>query len=192
MACHNCGRNFHDECVVGCSKCHPEKQDGLSFLKPDTALISNATGGEPKKRKELKDSESTGRKRAAKLYPINSNLDCEWKGKKNCGGGRRPIIGCIDGKQEHRHHGPVKKTTYNHEGNVHRICASCHVRWHEINDLVYDLDDYNKLPHMPEPASLEEVTQNHLDWVSGKMGDRYELKSARKGHDVEKELESAD
>lgn len=172
MSCHNCGRGYHQECVnrKGCNTCHPPEPE-LEFLKPDSAI-------RPQRKTEYKDAESTGRKRAAKLYPLNSNEDCDWRLRKNCGGGRRPIIGCADGKQQHRHHGPVKKTTYNHEGNVHRICSACHVHWHELNDLIYDEGDYNLLPHEPIEASLEEVTKNHLDWVSGEMGRRFDLKSA--------------
>src|ERR1700754_2326409 len=35
----------------------------------------------------LKDQQSTGRKRAAKLYPLDPDKDCEWSQKKSCGGG---------------------------------------------------------------------------------------------------------
>lgn len=84
----------------------------------------------------LKDQQSTGRKRAAEMYPLYRDLDCEWKGRKNCGGGK-PIVGCMDGKQQARHHGPDKNTLNNDEGNVHRICHSCHNNWHALNDPGY-------------------------------------------------------
>lgn len=178
MPCHSCGRNFHAECLIGCSKCHPEPEEEIEFLKEDSAL--NGSTPTPKERKTLIDPASTGRKRAAKLYPLDPEKDCDWRGKKNCGGGRRPIVGCPDGKQKHRHHGPVKNTTYNHLGNVHRICHNCHVRWHELNDLIYDESDYNILPHDPIPATMEEIVENELKWSSGRMKSEFELKSSRK------------
>lgn len=84
----------------------------------------------------LKDQQSTGRKRAAEMYPLYRELDCEWQGRKNCGGGK-PIVGCMDGKQQARHHGPDKNTLNNDVGNVHRICHSCHNNWHALNDPGY-------------------------------------------------------
>lgn len=84
----------------------------------------------------LKDQQSTGRKRAAEMYPLYRDLDCEWKGRKNCGGGKS-IVGCLEGKQQARHHGPDKNTLNNDVGNVHRICHSCHNNWHALNDSGY-------------------------------------------------------
>lgn len=86
----------------------------------------------------LKDQQSTGRKRAARLYPLDRNAPCEWRGKKNQGGGDNPIQGCTDGMQLNRHHGPDKNTLNNEPGNVHRICTHCHNRWHAKNDPDYD------------------------------------------------------
>lgn len=54
------------------------------------------------------------------------------------GGGEFPIQGCSDGVQLNRHHGPDKNTLNNEPGNVHRICAHCHNRWHAKNDPDYD------------------------------------------------------
>ena len=90
----------------------------------------------------LKDQQSTGRKRAARMYPLDRSGDCEWLGKSNCGGGPHPILGCglngiPAGKQRARHHGPDKNTLNNDESNVHRICHSCHNRWHAANDPDY-------------------------------------------------------
>jgi hypothetical protein len=126
----------------------------------------------------LKDEKSTGRKRAAQLYPIEKDAPCEWRGKKNCGGGKRPIVGCLNGFQVDRHHGPVKKTTRNEEGNVHRICKDCHNHWHELNDLVYDEQAYNSLPHDPVAASDIEIAQEFLKWQSGEMGKLFKLASS--------------
>lgn len=181
MGCFACGRGFHRECArkKGCKTCHPKQE-----TEPQTGSESgNAHSGtaEPKsaKRHSLKDPESTGRKRAAKLYPIESESPCEWRGKKNCGGGLRPIIGCYDGNQQHRHHGPVKRTTRNELGNVHRICDNCHVHWHELNDLIYEEAKFNLLPHEPVEATDVELMQNVLEWKSGEMGRKFELASSR-------------
>src|SRR5687767_4378746 len=51
----------------------------------------------------LKDQQSTGRKRAARLYPLNPDASCEWRGLKNAGGGQFPIVGCNSGVQQARH-----------------------------------------------------------------------------------------
>jgi hypothetical protein len=104
----------------------------------------------------LKDQQSTGRKRAAQAYPfldkdgnklkrgadISLFRDCEWAGKTNVGGGIG-ITGCglngePVGKGINRHHGPDKNTLNNEVGNVHRICPTCHNRWHAKNDADYD------------------------------------------------------
>lgn len=105
---------------------------------------------EPGKRKRrnkrdaaLRDQQSTGRKRAARLYPLDRNADCEWAGSDAAGGGTHPIPGCgrrsntVRGKQQARHHGPDKNTLNNEPGNVHRICHSCHNAWHAVNDPDY-------------------------------------------------------
>lgn len=174
MSCVACGRGFHKECYTGnCKKCHPKEEKVIE--------ISGTT--DYKKRgktaKDLKDAKSTGRKRAAQLYPLDPTAACEWQGKKNCGGGKHPIIGCLDGKQLARHHGPVKDTTRNQSGNVHRICTRCHNHWHELNDLVYNAKDYGLLPHDPEDATPEEIIKNHLDWTSGAVAKKYVLASSK-------------
>lgn len=175
MSCSACGRGFHKECLKGCKKCHPKEEAviTISGKTSDGPRLHGSTA------KDLKDPKSTGRKRAAKLYPLDPSAPCEWRGKKNCGGGKRPIIGCLDGMQKHRHHGPVKDTTRNHEGNVHRICTSCHNHWHELNDLVYDPQQFALLPHDPEVATAEEIVRNVLEWTTGEMGKKYELASSR-------------
>jgi hypothetical protein len=172
MPCTACGRGFHRECLhkKGCKRCHP---------KVEETVITTSVKTRKSKVKDLKDEKSTGRKRAALLYPIDKEANCEWRGKKNCGGGRRPIVGCLIGKQVDRHHGPVKKTIRNEEGNVHRICKDCHNHWHELNDLVYDEQEYGLLPHDPVAASDEEIVQSFLKWTSGDMGREFELASSK-------------
>lgn len=174
--CAICGRGFHKLCPA-CrhGNCH-EDEEPVTIVKPDE-------GGT--KKHELKDPKSTGRKRAAKLYPLEDSADCEWQMQKNCGGGRRPIVGCKDGKQKNRHHGPIKDPTHNEEGNVHRICVNCHNRWHFINDAVYDYDDFFKLPHSPVAANEGEVFANEFAWTSGEILDKYNLP-----HDIKKRMET--
>jgi hypothetical protein len=87
----------------------------------------------------LKDQQSTGRKRAARLYPLDKEALCEWALRPEQGGGIA-IPGCglrpgtKPGKQQSRHHGPDYNTLNNEAGNVHRICHSCHNAWHAAND----------------------------------------------------------
>lgn len=169
--CVPCGRNFHCECRKGCRKCHPKEKKETTNSEP--------TAPTQRKKNNLRDAESTGRKRAARLYPINPDAACQWQGKKNCGGGKRPIVGCLSGLQKHRHHGPIKNTTRNEEGNVHLICTGCHGHWHELNDLVYDQKDYELLPHAPVVAEPIEIMTNLIDWKSGAMGKKYELASSK-------------
>lgn len=111
----------------------------------------------------LKDQQSTGRKRAARQYPLNRDSPCEWSGKSNCGGGLYPILGCVNGRQESRHHGPDKSTSNNEEGNVHRICHRCHNRWHAANNKEYDWTDTRVKAHAPREQTLEERQQALFD-----------------------------
>jgi hypothetical protein len=112
----------------------------------------------------LRDQQSTGRKRAAEMYPLYPEEACEWRGKKNNGGGEHTITGCIDGKQQARHHGPDKNTLNNDEGNVHRICHNCHNRWHTLNDPNYVWGSvYNS--HSPVAASPAELLEGQMYWA---------------------------
>jgi len=174
--CIACARGFYNECQRG-GKCKKKSNPVAEAPQAPLSFVE-----EYKKRgkvaKDLSDPKSTGRKRAAELYPLNASAPCEWQGKKNCGGGRYPVIGCVAGTQKHRHHGPVKDTTRNQAGNVHRICHSCHNHWHELNDLTYDQREYGLLPHDPEEATVEELVWYELDWRSGKMGQKFKLASS--------------
>jgi len=159
MGCPSCGRGFHNECEKGCANCHPD----LIKLAKSITTIGNSRGAPIKDPKDVRDRHSTGRKRAGHLYPIFRDKPCEWRGKKNVGGGH-PIIGCINGFQRHRHHGPVKDTLRNEPTNVHRICTNCHARWHAVNDPLYDEEEYDKLPHTPEEANEIELMANEAEW----------------------------
>jgi hypothetical protein len=170
MACVGCGRDLHEECLnppVGKKCCcvqvpvvistEPTSRQGKNY-KPDDEL-----------------SVSGGRKRAGSEYKIYPEKPCDWRWKKNCGGGKYPIIGCLGGMQEHRHHGPVKNTARNEPTNVHLVCTPCHNRWHTLNDLDYQESINEDLPHSPVPATLEECSDNEIKWKSGYYNaNRYE------------------
>lgn len=159
MACLACGRGFHSECEIGCSDCHPDYQKATQML----SATGSGRGAPTKNAEDIKDPYSTGRKRAAIQYPLFRTNPCEWRGFKNCGGGVFPIVGCIAGKQEARHHGPVKNPLRNEPGNVHRICHECHNRWHALNDADYIEEDNEKLPHMPERATEIELMASEAE-----------------------------
>ena len=98
---------------------------------------------------QYKDPLSTGRKRAAQMYPIAPGQVCEWAGLKRAGGGVIPIVGCIGRPASDRHHGPDKNTMNNAPGNVHRICDHCHNTWHALNDPHYGERPDHTLPFIP-------------------------------------------
>lgn len=198
MPCIDCGRGWHDTCwdEEGCEACHPSTQS-VPFIedkKEETEL------------KEYKDRSSTGRHRAAVMYPIicrtcnspttKTNKDeaacncdnrvtdpCEWQGKKNCGGGVNPIVGCKNGSQEHRHHGPIKDPLRNEVGNVHRICSTCHNRWHMINDLYYIPAVAETQKHDPIQASEDDINIYEMMWQSGEMKRKFNLKNSKANSD---------
>lgn len=116
----------------------------------------------------LRDQQSTGRKRAARLYPLEADAPCEWQMKKNCGGGNKPIVGCMNGVQQARHHGPDKNTLNNESGNVHRICHTCHNRWHTLNDDGYVWGNIYPL-HNPMEAQITDIGMNEVFWDGRKL-----------------------
>lgn len=149
-----------------------EEQVVVDDIEEDSSITSEIDDFEPNgpvvqirthNDNNLKDQQSTGRKRAAKMYPLDRSANCEWYRQKNCGGGHKPIVGCVNGKQQARHHGPDKNTLNNDYGNVHRICHTCHNRWHTEND-----EDYvwasNQPPHEPCACEMVDLGLNELYW----------------------------
>lgn len=169
MGCLACGRELHAECE--------NTKDNRCCCRQEAAKSLEETSS--KVGRNYKDDNeigvSAGRKRAAVEYKIYPEKPCDWRWKKNCGGGKYPIIGCLGGMQEARHHGPVKNTSRNEPTNVHLICVNCHNRWHTLNDDDYDEAINEDLPHKPIPASLEECSENEIMWSSGK----YRIKVAK-------------
>lgn len=122
----------------------------------------------PRRSSGRRGSQGGGRKVATKLFPLDRSKPCEWQGLANCGGGDFPIVGCpagIESTQVARHHGPEKNVQNNSEGNVHRICAVCHNRWHAKNDPNYDWNAGFWSPHNPRPQTPEEARDQMLSWM---------------------------
>lgn len=161
MACIDCGAGFHFNCGNPCC------------CKNETPVAeeeeTNSNGSRTYKRDStLKDQQSTGRKRAARMYPLNFEAPCEWRGLRYAGGGQDPIVGCNDGKQQARHHGPDKNTLNNEEGNVHRICVRCHNRWHTRNDSIYVAGDFGNNHDAVTKATVQEIMESELYWARNK------------------------
>lgn len=150
--CLACKSSFHDECQQMWDAMLADNQfcccEGLFSLDGTVAGIGDLddpmapeayfegyTGS--KDLSAYSDPLSTGRKEAVKKYPIKPGMVCEWAWLQYAGGGVKPIIGCPGHPAEAVHHGPDKNTMCNIDGNVHRICAECHNRWHAANDEYY-------------------------------------------------------
>lgn len=150
MQCLSCSRGLHFECsdMVYSHCCCANEDDQPVDEEKSTSPRRTYKGNNV--------SISAGRKRAAVEHPIDPEASCDWQGLANCGGGLFPIVGCIKGKQEHRHHGPDKTTTNNHAANIHRICTTCHNRWHAKNNKVYNVEIFKETAHKPRPATVDD------------------------------------
>lgn len=135
MRCLDCNRGFCEICLGGGCDCkHNGTTESVGTSEAVSDTKSEGTDSKVALKRirrtkldaSLRDQQSTGRKRAARLYPLDRTESCEWRLKKGMGGGDRPVDGCVSGLQQARHHGPDKNTLNNDEGNVHRICHSCH------------------------------------------------------------------
>lgn len=166
MSCASCGAGFHGECygTKGSGRiccCSGSTESSELDIKEDVEdSYGSWRGG--RRNATLRDQQSTGRKRAAALYPLSETESCEWKGLRFAGGGKYPIVGCRNGTQQARHHGPDKNTLNNDEGNVHRICHTCHNRWHAKNDPDYEA---GVIPHKHDPETL--FTDD--EWLESEM-----------------------
>lgn len=203
--CWSCVVGFHEECFdpqllqpeelevalsnddawVQCC-CHSSKvKDAQEF-----AMGAGRPVADPK---DITDITSTGRRRAQMMYPIMTGMLCEWSGLLRAGGGIKPIVGCngntIEATKEgphagHRHHGPNKNVIDNAASNVHRICTTCHNRWHALNNEFYlGVRPPADQPWMPVPpegmqlyvhdpvtqATEEDFEENETFWRSRKV-----------------------
>ena len=59
------------------------QQGATESIEPDTE--AKIPGGQVKEDEELTDVLSTGRKRAAQLFPLEEGMICEWAGLLNAG-----------------------------------------------------------------------------------------------------------
>lgn len=128
-------------CYVGypVGYCLDDKPQGCVVTQQSVTLVPEWNVGEPEAEdKVYTDPISTGRKRAAKLFPIENGKVCEWAYYKNVGGGFEPIMGCPGRPATNIHHGPDKDTMNNdRETNISIICEYCHNKWHVANDKFY-------------------------------------------------------
>lgn len=176
VICMYCVQDMHFLCGPDC-KCDEAPVEEVSADDEDTEIF-----GVPKSRgakikvSEFKDQLSTGRKRAAMLYPLIDGMICEWAWQKNCGGGIYPILGCTGRPAKHIHHGPDKSVINNSPDNVSRVCHFCHNLWHAKNDPYFDQPRPENgkvwLPHkddMPVHALSEREAADPLDIVEHEM-----------------------
>lgn len=186
MGCPMCGRGAHNFCLKSdCLICHPVESEGSNEGQGNSGSDQSESSSEDdwrrktgqrksirgsgKRDESLRDQQSTGRKRAAVKYPLDRDSACEWRGLLHAGGGTRPIVGCLNGKQQARHHGPDKNTLNNDEGNVHRICHTCHNRWHSRNDEGYIWGGIYR-PHDPvTKATDKEFWEAEQQWFGVKL-----------------------
>ena len=192
VVCGPCAVGYHWECnhPTEAGQCHCTElsviEEAPVGLTLKDALIGSSEvkerGGQIKDFANVRDLESTGRKRAAKLYPIPKEgqpgypMVCEWRELNSAGGGVIPLVGCIGGFATAIHHGPDKNTLSNFVGNVHRICATCHNRWHTLNDKYYSgerppgdtpyvpLEEYDFVAHSSERATKEVIAASEAAW----------------------------
>lgn len=140
----------------------------LFSTDPPDEVIVERKSRRTKPDSALKDQQSTGRKRAAKLYPLDRSAQCEWANNPASGGGVT-IAGCgirlrdkklvPVGLQQSRHHGPDYNTLNNDPGNVHRICHSCHNAWHALNDPKKDENYLALYGVMPDKDNLSKAAK---------------------------------
>lgn len=199
--CFDCAQGFHFDCysTVDGNCCCGGLNDGRETSEQSGEKLSTGLRDGlvwAKADAQIRDIKSTGRKRAAKLYPIDVHGDCEWRSLLFAGGGITPIIGCSSGTMKHRHHGPIMLTTVNIEGNVHRICDPCHRVWHVCNDA-YAKDFIQTVlwvPHDPFTQAPVEILK--LAGVSEKIRidmsfERRDKRTYRKAeHDYRELLDS--
>lgn len=133
--CVNCVAEMHPMfCLWSVEGCKPSDTESPNGSSESTAVDDM---GQDSEEKVFRDPISTGRKRAAVMYPISPGQVCDWAWRKQCGGGIEPIMGCTGRPATHIHHGPDKSTLNNVRENISLVCNFCHNRWHVANDKYY-------------------------------------------------------
>lgn len=196
--CFGCRTGFHNECsyawtddligecccggevkftVTGEVKDSGSTDETIPKKEVDNGYIEDGYEAN-KSLADYKDPISTGRKRAAEMYPINAGMVCEWAGLKRAGGGVFPIVGCVGRPASDRHHGPDKNTMNNMQGNLHRICDFCHNTWHALNDPAYGERPEHTKPFIPT-GKLGEDWFNHDAETKATMEEILEAEAKR-------------
>lgn len=161
IVCSYCPVGLHFTCLTF------NQADECCCPQTQTIESSGERQGRLKDAAHMRDPLSTGRKRAAQLFPLPGKDDpeeeCEWAFLKYAGGGVKPIIGCGGNPMVARHHGPDKDIINNAVGNVHRICVHCHNRWHTLNDPFYGTRPQPGTPFVPLEG---EVLAHDLDTLA--------------------------
>jgi len=132
--------------------------------KGDSGYIHPDAWPSPENIGELTDPSSTGRKRQARMYPIQRGEVCEWAGKLVKLDDLPVIIGCVNSPASDLHHGPDKNTLNNekvtevseqhplgigtHE-NTHKICSDCHNSAHAKHNAFYP--EYDRVLEQVKP-----------------------------------------
>lgn len=194
--CPKCRAGWHGECaapvkleaenssgeneVVYYSCCCYHSKDDPFIETPGEAVFELVVDTRTAQRAEkdpasIRDQTSTGRKRAALLYPIPQEGQlCEWAGLVNAGGGVHPIVGCRGtiifpekGNDARRvpgaiHHGPDKSTLNNEPNNVSRVCVTCHNRWHALNNRFYGERPDQGQPFLPLSGNVLPLVRRGL------------------------------
>lgn len=193
--CWGCVVGLHEECM------DPQLTDTenpeevwvkcccYSAKVPDAQAFVNGVGRPVAEPSEITDIKSTGRKRAAMLYPILNGMLCEWAGLARAGGGKHPIVGCEwhvlegpgkTGVNGDVHHSPDKNTLNNSPGtlggNAHRICKSCHHTWHAQNDEFYG----KNRPEADEPWLAQDGVE-HDPFTEAEPDELESVNAKRKG-----------
>lgn len=164
-------RGFFEECenFPGCGCGSPPIP--LSSTSPHEEVAT--AGVYQKDRNLLVDPKSTGRKEAARMFPLDKSAPCEWQLKKFVAFNGKMVWGCVNGLQSNIHHGPDKDTLRNVNGNVHRICFTCHNHYHAVTDPDYDdatAVEYDLIEF--QDASTEELVKALIERKSAKQGPR--------------------
>lgn len=133
------------------------EDDGPGKARGDSGYIHPDAWPSTRDIGTLTDPKSTGRKRAAEMFPITGGQVCDWARQANAGGGPVPIIGCMGSPASDIHHGPDKNTLNNavarrgvgDTDNLWFLCSDCHNLWHALNDPYYP--EYDRVAQQAEP-----------------------------------------
>jgi hypothetical protein len=163
--CFHAAREFFDECEK-----YPECGCVPHGIQAVTDEVKQSNNLGQKDDNAVIDPKSTGRKRAAKMFPLNRSEPCEWQRKRFKLADDSFFVGCSTGLQQNIHHGPNKDTLVNEPGNVWRICSTCHNRWHALIDPSYDWNAPTYFQIVLEHGvSDEEIGHNELFWINRKV-----------------------